>query len=254
MSKMKIGVTERGDAGLDLSWETKLNGLSAAILITKNITPHFRAAVLRNMRRHNLILHCGCTGWGHSPVEPNVPYTTEQLAALDDLIQFGFPVEQTVLRIDPILPIPSGLQAANNVLNIASKYDWFKAIRIRISIMDDYAHVKRRFQNAGYATVYPGQAKFASPEQFEAVKRLCAGYPDKIFETCAETGLNGPQFRHTGCVSEADLSIFGLTPESSGQNPQNRNGCLCLSCKTELLSHKSQCPHKCLYCYWCGKT
>lgn len=35
---MKIGITEQGDAGLDLSWVKKLSNVDAAILITKNLT------------------------------------------------------------------------------------------------------------------------------------------------------------------------------------------------------------------------
>ena len=40
---MKIGFTERGDAGIDLSWVSKLenNEVDGAVLITKNITPVF---------------------------------------------------------------------------------------------------------------------------------------------------------------------------------------------------------------------
>ena len=33
-------------------------------------------------------------------------------------------------------------------------------------------------------------------------------------------------------------------------NRQNRNGCLCLACKKEMLTQKHPCAHKCLYCYW----
>ena len=33
-------------------------------------------------------------------------------------------------------------------------------------------------------------------------------------------------------------------------NKGQRKGCLCPQNKCELLSHKSQCQHGCLYCYW----
>lgn len=38
--------------------------------------------------------------------------------------------------------------------------------------------------------------------------------------------------------------------EDLSVNKQNRSGCLCLSCKTELLAEKHRCPHQCVYCYW----
>ena len=46
---MKIGITERGDAGIDLSWESKLkyDAIDGAVLITKNITDRFREVVMR---------------------------------------------------------------------------------------------------------------------------------------------------------------------------------------------------------------
>lgn len=35
---LKIGVTERGDAGLDLSWVQKMDKMDGAILITKDVS------------------------------------------------------------------------------------------------------------------------------------------------------------------------------------------------------------------------
>lgn len=35
MTLYKIGITEAGDAGVDLSWGEKLNRIDAAVLITK---------------------------------------------------------------------------------------------------------------------------------------------------------------------------------------------------------------------------
>lgn len=64
---MRIGVTERGDAGLNYSWiDCIQSGLvSGAILITKNISDNFISA-LNDVRKQfpNIIVHCTCTGWG----------------------------------------------------------------------------------------------------------------------------------------------------------------------------------------------
>lgn len=45
---MKIGITERGDAGRDFSWESKLSSVAGAVLITKNITDAFIDKVIEN--------------------------------------------------------------------------------------------------------------------------------------------------------------------------------------------------------------
>ena len=47
MAKYKIGITEAGDAGLDLSWEPYVDNLDGVVLVTKNITPSFHDAALR---------------------------------------------------------------------------------------------------------------------------------------------------------------------------------------------------------------
>ena len=48
MAKYRIGVTEAGDAGIDLTWEDMLEQVDGAILITKNINKHFCDAVMRH--------------------------------------------------------------------------------------------------------------------------------------------------------------------------------------------------------------
>ena len=71
---MKIGITERGDAGIDLSWFQKLNTVDGVVLITKRITNAFINKVLEaHNNGHKIIVHCTCTGWGSSYLESNVP-------------------------------------------------------------------------------------------------------------------------------------------------------------------------------------
>ena len=45
--RYKIGATEAGDAGLDLTWVTNLARVHGAIVISKSITPEFHDAVLK---------------------------------------------------------------------------------------------------------------------------------------------------------------------------------------------------------------
>lgn len=54
-----------------------------------------------------------------------------------------------------------------------------------------------------------------------------------------------------GCISDYDLNLLGFSEdaESNGAGYQ-RKGCMCYAGKTELLKHKTRCPHGCLYCYW----
>lgn len=253
---LHIGITERGDAGLDLSWVNTISSKSVngAVLITKNITPGFRKAVLQ---MHNqgfpLIIHAGCTGWGHSFMEPHVPTTESQLYALMQLIDEGFPADHCVVRIDPIIPSDEGIQRVRYVLDMLNAHpEYFKNIRIRMSIIDDYAHVKARFRVAGHDTIYPGNTMFPNSQLCRRVSDTLAAYP-YTFESCAEPYLFGKNIEARGCISDRDLHIMGFSDEdiaSLKAESYQRKQCRCLNCKTELLSQRFRCPHQCLYCFW----
>ena len=250
---MKIGITERGDAGLDFAWYEKLKNhtVDGAILITKHITPNFIAKVMDLYRSGftQIIVHCTCTGWGKSVLEPNVPSYHDQLKQLCDLIHCGFPISHCVLRIDPIVPTDDGIKCATNVLDKAYDIGLLPSIRVRISVLDEYKHVKERLKNLGYSTFY-GDIFYAPYPMMQNLIKALNKY-DLQFECCAEKYLNNQnQFVHIGCISDRDLRTMGLDNTVSGINPQNRSGCLCLSCKTELLTCRTRCPHQCVYCFW----
>lgn len=248
---MKIGITERGDAGIDLSWFQKLNTVDGVVLITKRITNAFINKVLEaHNNGHKIIVHCTCTGWGQSAFEPNVPDYKSQLNQLKSLIDAGFPEKQCVLRIDPIFPTEPGIKRVTDVI------DYFESLntgvtRYRISIYDEYNHVKDRLRKAGYNTCYDGF--YASKQQMSTVAAALTKYPH-TFETCAEDFLasNFPNtFKCQGCISKTDADILGLKlPNNLSENGQQRTGCHCLTCKTELLTNKHRCPNQCIYCYW----
>lgn len=252
---MKIGITERGDAGIDFSWIDKIPDMNLTILITKDVNDTFRNHVLRlHGLGHRLVVHATCTGWSGTFMEPNVPEYTAQLDNLKALVDAGFPKTQCVLRIDPIVPATfdgvNGLDRVHDVIAYARKLGLLPSMRVRVSIVDEYRHVKERLRKMGFHTIYFQDSKYAGPIELRDVRDLLVRYPEITFETCAEPRLSGKNIERTGCVSEKDLAIFGLTPDTDNLNPQNRFGCLCLAGKYELLANKQQCPHKCTYCYW----
>lgn len=249
---MKIGVTERGDAGLNLEWKNKLKDLDGIILITKNLNPLFISSVVETFNILPIIVHATITGWGGTYLEPNVPSAEFNIQGLLSLVQFGIPVNNLVLRVDPIIPNERGLELFDYVLSEVLKYLEFKGIRIRISILDEYRHVKKRLLSSGYQPFY--YSLYPSRDQILKVQDKVNYWGQKglIFETCAEPYLTSPYVIKQGCLSEEDIRIMDLKNSTSNLyiNPQNRKGCLCLSCKTELLTQKKRCPHQCLYCYW----
>lgn len=191
-------------------------------------------------------MHCTCTGFGKTYLEQNVPKYTDQLAMLCKLIERGFPKSQCVLRIDPI--IPDGVGYACRVIAEAFRLGLLLEMRVRISILDNYPHVRKRFQDIGAGVLYGGNFS-PSAAGFMTVKTALSKYP-LTYETCAEPRLMGAMFEHIGCISKKDLDILGIRFTDATINPQSRHGCLCLGCKTELLTNKYPCPNGCLYCYW----
>lgn len=248
---MKIGVTERGDAGIDFRWVPKLDEVDGAILITKNITDKFIKKAVTCTKP--VIIHCTCTGWGGTEMEPNVPDYRTQLTSLSKLLQTGFPAERCVLRIDPIFPTENGMKMVHEVLNFFDQLNT-GIERIRISVVDEYKHVKERYAQHGWKPIYDGFS--ANDEQLKLVIENLDLQPH-VFEICAENRLYQLAkekypclFTVRGCVSRTDLELMKIPPEKMDENPQGRVGCHCLSCKTELLTRKVQCPNKCVYCYW----
>lgn len=159
MAKYKIGITEAGDAGLDLSWVDKMNQVDGAILITKCVSPDFCDAALKYKDR--VIIHTTFTGFGHSVLEPFVPAPYDEFDAITTLVDGGFPKNKIVVRIDPIIPTKKGIETAYNVFLTFIDHGFN---RFRISLIDMYPHVRRRFKSAGLPLPY-GENGFTPDKQ-----------------------------------------------------------------------------------------
>lgn len=259
---MKIGITERGDAGWDLSWHQILKNdttYDGAVLITKYVTDTFIEKVMDLYNNgYPLIVHSTITGWGSTEIEPGIHDYHVQLANTQKLLMAGFLVQNLVIRVDPIWPTTGGLKRAGEVIEEAKAMKLLSVdsntARLRVSILDEYRHVKERIKAMGHMPVYGERFFPAIPMIQDTTAMLkAAGIP---FETCAEEALAGlcPELAvRCGCISEKDLLLMGLNiqqVENTYTNPQRRNGCHCLSCKFELLTMRHQCPTGCIYCYW----
>ena len=227
---MEIGITERGDPVWDYSWFKWVDFGKPAILISKSPLKLFY--LLRDRKQKNVIVHCTITGWGSSVIEPNVPTVMESSAGVQSLIEL-IGKERLVIRIDPIIPTQEGFEKA---LRVFEKFK-DKIERIRISFLDNYPHVKERFEKAGLKSL---DYQFHAPSEIRTKFWQVLGRP----EICGEPGMFC-----SGCVSKKDLEIFGINEETKEGGFQ-RGSCCCLGCKQELLSQKKQCQHKCIYCYW----
>jgi hypothetical protein len=239
---MKIGITERGDAAIDLSWEGKLNQIAGVVLITKNCgSKPFLQAVARNKDR--VIVHTTITGNGASFIEPNVPHPEEALKGLWELASIMDP-KRIVLRIDPIIPNQAGRSWIPYLISKLPQ----GVRRVRFSIIDNYKHVGQR----GLHLPWQG---FHAPEHLVAdvVNDFMPHSNHLSIESCGENYAVIPDEWKIGCISEIDLKLLGIVynPNSLSIGKQ-RASCRCLSVKQELLTKRAKCPHGCLYCYWKG--
>lgn len=261
---MRIGITERGDSGVSFDWiEPIRNGdVDGAVLITKKINEKFiREVINLHQLGRKMIVHCTVTGWGNTIIEPRVPCYQNQLDMLLKLIDLGFPLNQCVLRIDPIFPTTNGLSRIVQVIGYADSLGLLP-MRVRVSILDEYKHVKERFVKNGFNPIY-GETEFqADDNQVSSVAAVLNDMSIKYgitFECCAEQKLADicqkynaifPVCIVQGCISRTDLELLEIQCDIETENIQKRTGCHCLSCKTELLKSKKQCPNGCMYCYW----
>lgn len=227
---MLIGITERGDAGIDFD-QIDFHGVDAAILITKSPQVLFE-------RRAEIpvpyIVHCTITGLGGTRVESGVTRTHDGpwMAYYQFKEELG--PERTVLRVDPIICTRKALDTALPLIDSA------EGGRVRISFADMYPHVCKRFEAAGLPVPYRGHAPLELRQEYlREIQEICPHV-----EICGEPGLPC-----TGCISTRDLLVLGLAGDLDTSGLQ-RSACCCASAKKEMLSRRGQCPHGCLYCYW----
>ena len=220
MNKDLIGITEHCDPTVDLQWVKWVNKNRPAIIITKNPV---RLISLINSKM-NIIIHSTITGLGGTVFEPNIPPYQESLIAYHQISNL-IGKNRVVLRIDPII----------DNLDIMFYQDLIKESegRVRISFLDLYPHVLRRFKD--------NEIKFKRTEFHLPLRdRVLIWELLNKPEICGELDMDV-----TPCVSELDCKILGVNPYGyKGQ----RFACACLGNKRELLTMK--CTYNCLYCYW----
>ncbi len=237
-----IGITETSDPCFHL--ELFDNLFKANIIVSKNISNKLIDKLIEH--KNKCILHCTCTGMGGTKIEPFVPEIEQTAKQIKKLIDNGFPAEQIVLRIDPIIPTEKGVNTAINVI------ETFKELgikRLRMSFLDMYKHVKERFIDINIKIPYETfHADLKTrKEAFEKLSNKATECGFTIIQTCGEPG-----FDSTPCISQMDVDILGLTNEIILEgNKEQRTHCSCPANKKELIKDKPhQCNHKCLYCFW----
>jgi DNA repair photolyase len=218
----QIGITEGADPTVNLKWQEWVNVGKPAILITKR--PDLLYPMLTG--KENVIIHCTITGMGGSKIEPNIPEYNYELEYYHKFYEL-FGKDRVVLRIDPIM-YPANMKVLKQIIS--------KTIgRVRISFLDLYPHVIKRFKDNG---IDIEQLNFHQP----------LGYRMKIWKQLGKPEICGePDMPITPCVSIKDCKILHVNPFKVEKH--QRFVCHCLANKVELCKEHN-CTYGCLYCYW----
>jgi DNA repair photolyase len=247
---MLCGITEYIDPIFNTSWEKwAFKDRNPIILITKNIKKLLeKYEGIEN--QNNILFHANITGYGNSFIEPNVPNPRELLEFLSTINH----KERFVIRIDPIIPFEKFIERSFQVFSTV-KMLGFK--RTRISILDLYPHVLKRFEP--YHLMY---YKLKQVYDWDSSHSITGQHKDYMIhaplpirekivnlfensEVCAEPGIT----KCTGCLSKKDLKLLGIKPEKRYPKNEQREFCLCLGIKKQFGTLNEECDHKCIYCY-----
>lgn len=238
-----IGITESSEVSFHL--EVFDNLYDGNIIITKRLTNKLIDKLVEH--KDKIILHFTVTGWGSSVLEPFVPTLETSRKKFGELIDKGFPIEQCVLRIDPIIPTDKGLET---MIKVIDSFSDIGIKRVRFSILDMYDHVKKRFKEKGIDLPY--ETFHAPLEKRKRIYNILCEYGKKYgfdVEACAEPGIES-----VSCLSQKDIDILGLTNKITLiGNKEQRSNCLCPSNKKELIQGEDKgkrCKNACLYCFW----
>lgn len=126
-----VSYYKSGDPTQNYDWVQKLTDIN--IIRTKVITDEFIKVCIEN--KHRIFLHVVITGLGKTVFEPNIPSVKEMFFKLEKLIKTGFPQNQILWIVNPVLPNDNGLKALELLLRVFSEFRPLRLRYVRFSVM-----------------------------------------------------------------------------------------------------------------------
>ena len=165
--------------------------------------------------KHRVILHYTVSGYGGTILEPKTKHPAVAYADLQSLIQEGFPVENIVLRIDPIIPSEKGFAAVEAVLEVFRTLN-IKRCRYKLHLHPKHLLTRQKwvqstlFIGSPYASEEYGKVFYsASPYHRQQLQNLLNKWRWwYTFETCDKNDVYSSDDA-TPCISVTDLKILG---------------------------------------------
>lgn len=122
--KPVISYYKSGNPCSNFEWVTRLSDIN--IIQSKVITDDFINICLSNKNR--IFLHIVISGMGKTIFEPNIPSVKQTFLQLTKLINSGFPQNQILVIVSPILSNDNGLKSLELLLRVFTE---FKILRLR---------------------------------------------------------------------------------------------------------------------------
>lgn len=119
------------DPTLSYEWINKLTEIN--IINTKVLNQEFCDIVLQN--KNKIFLHVTISGMGKTPFEPNIPSVKTTFDYLKYLVNNGFPINQILIIINPILPNDNGLKALKLLLKVLTEYRELRLRWVRTNLL-----------------------------------------------------------------------------------------------------------------------
>lgn len=250
-----FGITETYEPAYDFSWVDNLK--IGNVLITKYLTDKFIDILCEPIVRSKCILHLTVTGMGNTMMEEFVPSIEISVNQLKKLLNKGFPKNQIVLCLSPIIPTVEGI---NDAIKVLDAFKDFGIRRIRFSTLNMYNHVKRRFLNNNIPLPYLTYScpQYMRDNLMNAMLNYFNVTTNESWDSdiCAEIDLDEGLILKRACVSQKDLQILNIEDKIKfvGSGKQ-RSSCMCPDNKKQIIRRRpGQCRHNCLYCYWKTKS
>lgn len=252
----EIGINREIDASADLTIFQRLKPIMN-VIITRDITNQlFVNELLKH--KHNIILHIIVSGYGSTPLEPYTPHPRTIFRAIQLLLAAGFPKEQIVLRIDPVIPNEQGCRGLELVLDIFAKLR-IKRCRIRMLKMNknilgrvqwtyitSFCNFSNPYYNELENKVYAGPSKAHMSRIYQILKKYESIYE---FESCMRGFFKDfPGIPDLGCVSFKDFNVLGVKDADILKDFEKSDGCSCPVNAKELSNNRTQCRLKCVHC------
>lgn len=244
----RIGVTQKCDAAIDQSWNTKAPSMDGVILFTRNPDQNGFSFKSRNLQTPHIV-HIRLSGWEGTDLEPGGMSLKDKLAWVQKYIRDGFDQKHLVLNFDPVIPNGNGIAKLASAIKACMDAGLLPGTRARLSVLKEYGCIKEQLKAIGKKPFYPDFRVFPNSQELNGLTKNLKNRGIR-FEICACDGLlqkSSHLFIKRSCVSRLDLELMGLDTSSlNGYYPTRRpDGCRCLP-KTELS--QQSCGNKCVCC------